>query len=156
MIGCVALLWDHMLTLRGEIEYIWKLPIGFSKLAFLFNRYFVEASLCFSVYSEFEDLLNVRMILLWDYSTTGIAWPAIPRGKPAYYFPRKISNILTPSYRCGSSGHVGYHVPLRPCQVSLLCICQCGCFGPPSRGCKLCVSRRNLVLATKPGELQWW
>lgn len=55
MIGCVVLLWDHLLTFRDEIEYMWKLPLEFSKAVFLFNRYFVEVCLCFSLYSEFED-----------------------------------------------------------------------------------------------------
>ncbi|KAF9782970.1 hypothetical protein BJ322DRAFT_1158656 [Thelephora terrestris] len=49
--GFVVLLWDHLLTFEDEIEYIWKWPVQPSKVVFLFNRYFVEAALCLSVYA---------------------------------------------------------------------------------------------------------
>ena len=49
------MLWDHLLTFKEEIECIWKLPMEFSKVVFLFNRYFVAGSLCCSVYSEFAS-----------------------------------------------------------------------------------------------------
>lgn len=61
VIGCVVLLWDHLLTFGDEIKYIWKLPVEVSKLVFLFNRYLVEASLCCTVYSEsgeFSEYMN--------------------------------------------------------------------------------------------------
>ena len=56
VIGCVLLLWDHLLTFQDEVKYIWKLPVEFHKLVFLFNRYFVAGSMCFSVYSRFPKL----------------------------------------------------------------------------------------------------
>lgn len=64
MIGCVVLLWDHLLTFEREVEYIWKLPIEFNKVVFVFNRYIVEAFLFFNACSEFEDFSNTRTILL--------------------------------------------------------------------------------------------
>jgi hypothetical protein len=54
--GFVVLLWDHLLTFEDEIEYIWKWPVQPSKVVFLFNRYFVEAALCLSVYGKFWEL----------------------------------------------------------------------------------------------------
>ena len=58
VIGCVILLWDHLLTLGNEIKYIWKLRMGAAKGVFLFNRYFVEGALLYNVYSEFSGFSN--------------------------------------------------------------------------------------------------
>jgi len=58
--GCVLLLWDHLLTLKDEIKYIWRLPVEFTKLIFLFNRYVVAGILCWSVYSEFAVFSECR------------------------------------------------------------------------------------------------
>lgn len=54
--GCVLLIWDLLLTFKDEVKYIWKLPVEFHKLVFLFNRYFVAGSICYSVYSGFATL----------------------------------------------------------------------------------------------------
>jgi len=115
--GCVVLLWDHLLTFGDEIEYIWRLPVEFSKLVFLFNRYFVAGCLCCSVYGEFADLSKYA-ILAQDCSIAGIACSVIPGGKPARCFCRKVSTLLNPLHRCTSSGHLGYYTPLKLRQMS--------------------------------------
>ena len=63
VIGIVLLLWDILLTFQDEAKYIWKLPVEFHKLVFLFNRYFVAGSMCFSVYSKFPNLSGCG----WSY-----------------------------------------------------------------------------------------
>jgi len=52
--GCIIVLWDHLLTFRGEMEYIWKRPIAFNRAMFLFNRYLVAGALCCSVYIQLD------------------------------------------------------------------------------------------------------
>lgn len=56
VVGCVLLLWDHLLTLKDEIKYFWRLPVEFTTFIFLSNRYVVAGILCWSVYSEFVAL----------------------------------------------------------------------------------------------------
>ncbi|KAF9653448.1 hypothetical protein BDM02DRAFT_3125846 [Thelephora ganbajun] len=61
--GCVVLLWDHLLTFRDEIEYIWKRPVELNKVVFLFNRYFVEGSLCYSAYAYGRSYPRITVLL---------------------------------------------------------------------------------------------
>lgn len=47
----VLTLWDHVLTLIAEIELIWRGKFDFFKVIFVLNRYFVEGTLIYVVYS---------------------------------------------------------------------------------------------------------
>ncbi|KIJ67311.1 hypothetical protein HYDPIDRAFT_84324 [Hydnomerulius pinastri MD-312] len=39
------LLWDHLLTLKDEVQLIWKAKLSTPKVLFLFNRYIVPIAL---------------------------------------------------------------------------------------------------------------
>ncbi|CAL1697812.1 unnamed protein product [Somion occarium] len=53
VVGLVALLYDHFLTLKDEIQLIWFSPSwGVIKWAFLYNRYVVEISLILAAYVQ--------------------------------------------------------------------------------------------------------
>lgn len=45
-------LYDHVLTLDQEIDFIWNGTLGLSKLVFFYNRYVTEIILLFVSYSE--------------------------------------------------------------------------------------------------------
>lgn len=45
-------LYDHVLTLDQEIDFIWNGTLGLSKLVFFYNRYGTEIILLFVSYSE--------------------------------------------------------------------------------------------------------
>ena len=46
-------LYDHALMLASELEIIWPLEFGVSKVVFLFNRYGTEGILLFVAYGKF-------------------------------------------------------------------------------------------------------
>ncbi|KAG0696334.1 hypothetical protein DFH29DRAFT_209326 [Suillus ampliporus] len=60
--GLVVLLWDHLLTFHDEVELIWRAPLSFPKLLFLFNRYVVPASLIVLTY---DITLSDSVCLTW-------------------------------------------------------------------------------------------
>ena len=45
-------LYDHALTFSAELDTIWVLELGVSKVVFLLNRYGAEAILLFVAYGE--------------------------------------------------------------------------------------------------------
>lgn len=52
MAALTCVVYNHLLTLDAEVKYTWKRPFSLLKLLFLYDRYVVEGSLGFILYSE--------------------------------------------------------------------------------------------------------
>lgn len=50
--ACVVLLYDHLLTLDDEIQYVWKTKTTVPKVLFLLNRYFVPIVMIVNMYGS--------------------------------------------------------------------------------------------------------
>ncbi|KAF9220608.1 hypothetical protein BS17DRAFT_786812 [Gyrodon lividus] len=69
--GLVILLWDHLLTLQDEVQFIWKAKLSTPKVLFLFNRYIVPIAMIVQTHG-FSGIGNLELS-----STFCKAWFAV-------------------------------------------------------------------------------
>lgn len=48
----IAVMWDHIISLDEEIDYIWPKKFDVTKVTYIFYRYGTEAGFLYVAYSE--------------------------------------------------------------------------------------------------------
>ncbi|KIO16503.1 hypothetical protein M407DRAFT_33858 [Tulasnella calospora MUT 4182] len=68
--GFVILLYDHFLTIKEEIEFVWRRPKNLISWIFLFNRYLTPAVIAIDIYDKLGGAkdLSVAVIVTWVIS----------------------------------------------------------------------------------------
>lgn len=69
--GLAILLYDHVVTFRQEVAYVWKAPNSFAKIAFLVNRYLVPVVLTVCYISEYPSQFFKPSSLMSDLAMSG-------------------------------------------------------------------------------------
>ncbi len=65
MSSLVLTIYDHILTVSQEVEYVWRRKFTAATVLFLANRYLALVNICLMLQITWNDSVSVREHLLW-------------------------------------------------------------------------------------------